>query len=150
MTQTLDQLQALATLTCARFEAERAKLHAFFEVEAALRRDLARLEAHAREMAHLAPAQLGQVRAIGADIAWQGWQIQKRSEVNLRLALHLAQKELALARLRRAYGKMDAARNVLENAKGTARHARHAAAQSETLDLAVMAAMRPENLSEDW
>ncbi len=111
------ELRALVELTNARFEAERARLRGFFEVEAGLRRDLARLEAHGRAMAALPPDDLGQGRAIGADIAWSAWQAKKRMEVNRDLALHLARKEGVLKALRRAYGKKEAANTLWKNAR---------------------------------
>ena len=111
------ELRALAEVTEARFEAERARLRRFFEVEAGLRRDLERLDAHARAMAALPPGDLGQARAIGADIAWSAWQARKRAEVLRDLALHLARKEAVMKSLRRAYGKKEAAETLWQDAR---------------------------------
>ena len=107
----------LIDVTRLAFEAEKNRLRAFLEKEAALRRDIARLDAHKRDMAMLSPDDLHGARAIGAEIAWSAWHDAKRMDLMRRLARHLAGKEAVMTRLSRAHGKQCAAEDIAATAR---------------------------------
>ncbi|QYX57091.1 hypothetical protein K1T73_01360 [Roseovarius sp. SCSIO 43702] len=104
----------LVEVTRVAFERERGQLAAFLETETALRRDIARLDAHRAEMMRLPVAELRDLRAIGAEIAWTAWQDRRRRELTHRLARHLAGKEAVMARVRLAFGRHEAAASLMK------------------------------------
>lgn len=108
-----DQLEDLAQLTDALYQAELGKMRALNARETNLRRDLATLEDHRRNSRSLPDSHWQGVRQIGADILWQGWVGRTREDLNIQLAQVLAQKEHLIAKLRKAFGKKTAAAEML-------------------------------------
>lgn len=54
-------------------------------------------------------------KTVGADVLWQAWHSRKKRELNLQLAQVLAVKELHVAQVRKAYGKVLATDSLLED-----------------------------------
>lgn len=109
-----DQIEELAQLTDALYEAELNKMRLINAREARLRRDLAELENLRRRNQDLPTTQLNSVRQLGGDVLWQGWLARTREDLNTQLALVLAQKANLQAGLRRAFGKHVAAKEMLK------------------------------------
>ena len=87
-----------------------------------LRHELSRL-AEMGLSAGEAPQDQTQMRAIGADIIWQGWLGRAKSALNVSLAQVLAAKEAHLTEVRKAYGKVQVIQDLMaqENNKKQAR-----------------------------
>lgn len=107
-------LPELAALTDMLFRAEQARLREIVTREAALRRDLARLDENRRRSLQLPDDQLTGMRHIGADLQWQAWLGRSREELNRQLALCLAQKARMMTALRHAHGRKRAADDILK------------------------------------
>lgn len=56
-------------------------------------------------------------KAIGADVIWQSWVGRKKRELNMQLAQVLAVKERHIAQVRKAYGKVIVANEILDLSK---------------------------------
>ncbi|MDF1668140.1 MAG: hypothetical protein P1U83_00885 [Roseovarius sp.] len=102
----------LAELTNILFQAEQSKMRQVVEQEAALRRDLAQLDASREANLALPTAKLRAVRQIGADVQWQAWLGRTRADLNRRLALCLVQKERMMKALQQAHGRKLAADQI--------------------------------------
>lgn len=103
----MSDLEQMAQITQAIYRAEQAKFQRLTTREGQLRRALADLDAHRRAAAHLPADQLDGVRAIGADLAWQGWVQRSRSALNMELAQVLVKKAERMGALRRAFGRSE-------------------------------------------
>ena len=72
-------------------------------------------------------------KSIGADVLWLAWHSRKKRELNLQLAQILAVKELHVAQVRKAYGKVLVTDGLLEDVTMSAKQKK---AQSQ-LDRAI-------------
>lgn len=99
----MKELATLAQLTRAGYAREKHKLQHILAEEAALRTELARLD----DMNSRAQEKTDEsLRAIGADIIWQGWVGRAKTRLNMKLARVLAKKEHHQTLVRKAYGKV--------------------------------------------
>lgn len=57
------------------------------------------------------------MRALGADLLWQGWLTRQRSEINTQLANLLVQKAALMDALRLAFGRSQVAATLVTNAR---------------------------------
>ncbi|MEB8387667.1 hypothetical protein OO012_10535 [Rhodobacteraceae bacterium KMM 6894] len=117
----MSDLQQMADITQALYRAEQAKLQGLLKREGDLRRALADLDERRRTAANLPADELDSVRAIGADLAWQGWVQRSRSALNMELAQVLVKKAQRMGRLRHAFGRAEAVAQLGRDEK-TARH----------------------------
>ena len=102
-----NMLDQMAAVTAAQYMQEHAKVQPVLAQEAALRGQLARLNAQvqtAREQAEGDHA----MRALGADLLWQGWHTRTRRQLNLELAQATAKKLRMMDQLRKAFGRKHA------------------------------------------
>lgn len=81
--------------------------------EAALRRDLARLDQQADSARAELPTDAA-MQATGAGILWRGWVDRTRRDLNTDLARVLARKHVALDAVRLAHGREQALRNLFD------------------------------------
>ena len=100
---TARDLQDLHRITRARYDQRQQSFAKVLAEETHLRNELARLDDMHRDTQAPDPTPM---RAIGADIMWQGWVGRARTDMNLRLARVLSVKERHLLEVRRAYGKV--------------------------------------------
>jgi hypothetical protein len=100
---TARDLQDLHRITRARYNQRQQGFAKVLAEETHLRSELARLDDMHRDAQTTDPTPM---RAIGADIMWQGWVGRARTDLNLRLARVLSVKERHLLEVRRAYGKV--------------------------------------------
>lgn len=114
-----DPLKDLAQLTDALYQAELSKMHDINSREASLRQQLADLEDLRHSNAAIPPNDMHKVRQIGADVLWEGWVSRARADLNTQLAQVLAQKAHMTVALRHAFGKQNAAREMLETMTAT-------------------------------
>lgn len=84
--------------------------------EAKLRDSLRRLD-DMRETGTAAAMQDQAMRALGADLLWQGWMTRQRTEINMQLANLLVQKAAMVDALRLAFGRSQVAVSLVSNAR---------------------------------
>lgn len=98
--KTLLQLEQLRSLKSQKALAE------ITAEEAKLRRQINTLQQH-RQMSHDTDPELMPMRAIGADILWQGWIDRTQAELNFDLARVLARKAPIAKQARKNIGRRD-------------------------------------------
>lgn len=132
----LAQLKSLKAITDAKYLAEQAAFQSILAEEASLRAELIRLKEmlQVSRTTSLAPSEM---RAIGADILWQGWIGRSRGVVNIKLARILAIKESRMQSVRKAYGKV----LVVEELIAKTTTAQHRLASRGQLDAAINQAL---------
>ncbi|MCZ4352896.1 hypothetical protein O4H61_10265 [Roseovarius aestuarii] len=119
----MSDLEEMRQITQVVYRKEQSKFQKLVTREAQLRRSLADLETHRSVVAHLPTDQLDGVRAIGADLAWQGWAQRSRRALNMELAQVLVKKAERIGALRRAFGRSEAIAQLDQNEKTARRNA---------------------------
>ncbi len=117
-------LPQLADLLEAAQRADAARLRDIRAQEDDLRMAIARLEARVSGHAVLPAVQWQGFHATGADMLWQRWAERTRRDLQMRLARVLAQKETAIAALRRSHGRSEAAARLVADHAEARRQAR--------------------------
>ncbi|MGC1497573.1 MAG: hypothetical protein WA790_17350 [Sulfitobacter sp.] len=110
---TQDELNELLIITEAKYQLEQQSFQKIVTQENHLRGELARLD-ELQHQAQSTTADAREMRAIGADILWQGWIGRSKSQLNLQLAKVLATKLHHLAKVQRAYGKVLVVNELLD------------------------------------
>ncbi len=103
-----DKIAQMAAVTEAVYMNEFQKVQAILSREASLRSSLAQL----RDQRHAAGSR--QMQAIGADLAWQTWRDRSVQQLNLELARVMARKLESLDRVRAAFGRREAVRQLAQ------------------------------------
>ncbi|KIN65928.1 hypothetical protein Z945_975 [Sulfitobacter noctilucae] len=109
----LEELLAVSQL---RYDHQRQAFEKILGKESRLRVELARLDEMGRSTAQEAEA-VDSMRAIGADLLWQGWLGRSRTKLNMQLARILAIKEFEQRKVKRAFGKVIALEEVIREQK---------------------------------
>ncbi|MGJ8617925.1 MAG: hypothetical protein ACSHWS_13880 [Sulfitobacter sp.] len=112
---TVAELTALLKITQAKYDQQQQSFQKLVAEENRLRRELARLDT-AVKRSQSEPEGETEMRAIGADIIWQGWVAQSRTQLNLKLAQVLALKLHNLVQVKQAYGKVLVIQELQEKA----------------------------------
>lgn len=104
-----EQYADLARMTDAVYQSRLARMQRLMADETALRQELASLEVARRNnlAVEFSPADM---RAIGADILWEGWIVRQRTALNMRLANLLVQKEAMRVEIREVFGRAQVAK----------------------------------------
>ena len=128
---TLTQLTALLAVTQAKYDQQQQSFGKLVSEENRLRTELEQLDAAARR-AQTEPNGESEMRAIGADIIWQGWVARSKTRLNHKLAQVLALKLHQLAQVKQAYGKVLVIKELRDQArsKSTTKRAQNALAQA--------------------
>ena len=100
--KTLDQYRQMAQVVEVQYRQQQKSFQRLVAEEGRLRGALRQLDEHVRKSRTSDES----LRAIGADVVWQGWAGRKKQELNMQLAQVLAIKEHHIAQVRRAYGKV--------------------------------------------
>ncbi|WP_264211884.1 hypothetical protein [Leisingera thetidis] len=119
-------LDQMAAVTAALYMQEHARIQPVLAREAELRGQLAKLNTQvqaAREQAGGDHA----MKAVGADLLWQGWHTRARRQLNLELAQATAQKLRMMDQLRKAFGRKQAVDTM-----ASVERRRHKAEQAKT------------------
>lgn len=106
-------LDQMAAVTAAQYMQEHAKVQPTLAREAALRGQLAQLNQQvqaAREQSQNDHA----MKALGADLLWQGWHSRTRRQLNVELAKATAQKLRMMDQLRLAFGRKHAVETMAD------------------------------------
>ena len=109
-----NNLQDLAKIANAKVSAEASLLSAITAEERELRRKLADLDNHQTRMRDIADERITTMRAIGADVLWQGWIARSRRHLHIRLAQVLARKSQAIAAYQAVCGQQTAINDLIE------------------------------------
>lgn len=107
------QFTDLAELTDAVYRSRLSGMQKVLEQEARLRQNLQRLEQMSISDESLEQHAMV-MRAIGADLLWQGWVARRKSELNIKLANVLAQKSVMSRDLALAFGRAQVAEQLME------------------------------------
>lgn len=102
---TSNDLAVLRTITQAKYDQQQLSFQKLIAEENRLREELEKLDRAAR-VARAEPDGTTEMRAIGADIVWQGWLARSKTQLNLKLAQVLALKLHHLDQVKQAYGKV--------------------------------------------
>lgn len=121
------QLENLRKITAVKYEAEQAALQKLLMEENNIRTELTRLKdmMQSARAESLAPSEM---RAIGADVLWQGWIGRNVAALNIKLAAVLAKKEQRLKKVRKAFGKANVVAQLISE---TSRQSKQANAQTQ-------------------
>lgn len=107
MKQKLAMLEQMAAVTEAQYLKEHAKIKPILDHEARLRGQLTKLEVQVREARTEADGDIP-MKALGADLLWEGWHLNTRRNLNMQLAQVTARKLMAMDRLRKTFGRKTA------------------------------------------
>ena len=111
----------ITQITDALLEVELAKLREVSAKEAALRAEIADLEAHRKASLNLPEDGLLSVRAVGADVLWQSWIGRNKQRLNMELARLLVEKARMAKQAQKAFGRDLAANDLAQDAESDAR-----------------------------
>lgn len=126
-----DELEDLGKVTEALYQVELARMQTILREEARLRAAIARLDAHHAANRGLIEADLGGLRQIGGDILWRSWVGRNKAELQSELARVLGTKGQMIRKLRRAFGKSQAAEGI--RTAESAKRVRHDMARAEAV-----------------
>ena len=116
----LADLQRLEAITRAKYDQQQQSFQRIQAEEARLRAELARLDDMLKTSEAAAEGQ-GEMRAIGADILWQGWVARSKTALNIKLAQVLAIKEQQLHQVRQAFGKLQVVEQLIAETRSVTR-----------------------------
>lgn len=131
------QLGQLLAVSRVHYDRRRQAFLRIVREEAALREQLAALDARKREGARGAARDVA-MTFVGADLLWQGWLGRAKTRLNMRLAQVLAIKEHEQKRVKAAFGKVSALQTLI--AEDAAR--KRKTAEATALDRAIDAALQ--------
>jgi hypothetical protein len=108
----------LARITDAVFQGQLAGLQRLAAEETIIRDTLSSLEAARKDKMSIDDPNI-EMRALGADLLWEGWVVRQRMALNMRLANVLVQKDALRGQMRKAFGraKVAEALSLAEQAK---------------------------------
>lgn len=113
-------LKDLADLTDAVYRGRVAILQQLAAEEAKIRQTLSNLE-NARNTVSLESSVDAEMRALGADLLWQGWVTRQQMEQNIHLANLLVRKDAIRRELQASFGRAQVAGALLAAAESAAR-----------------------------
>ncbi|MEL0436610.1 hypothetical protein [Phycobacter sp. K97] len=100
-------LDQMAAVTHAQYLREHARVKPVLDEEARLRGQLNKLQERVLET-RVQADQDHAMKALGADLLWEGWHIRTRRELNMELAKVTARKLMAMDKLRKSFGRKTA------------------------------------------
>ncbi|MBE1296699.1 MAG: hypothetical protein GJ678_10750 [Rhodobacteraceae bacterium] len=100
-------LDQMAAVTHAQYLREHARVKPVLDEEARLRGQLNKLQDHVQDTRAQADDDHS-MKALGADLLWEGWHTRTRRELNTELARVTARKLMAMDNLRKSFGRKTA------------------------------------------
>lgn len=94
----------IARITDAVFQGQLVGLQRLVAEESLIRDTLSSLERARKDNISTDDPNI-EMRALGADLLWEGWIMRQRMALNIRLANLLVQKEALRAEMRKAFGR---------------------------------------------
>lgn len=116
MQQKMAMLTQMAAVTEAQYLKEHAKIKPILDHEARLRGQISKLDAQVQEAREEANKDMP-MKALGADLLWQGWHTNARRNLNMQLAQVTARKLMAMDRLRKSFGRKTAVGDMVKTEK---------------------------------
>lgn len=107
MKQKMAMLKQMAAVTEAQYLREHARIKPVLDHEARLRGQIQKLSDQVQQSRAETDDDL-RMRALGADLLWEGWHQRTRKQLNMELAQVTAKKLMAMDRLRRTFGRKTA------------------------------------------
>ncbi|WP_416914292.1 hypothetical protein [Seohaeicola sp.] len=123
-------LQDVSSVMDAMYQSRVSGLQRLILQEAKLRDNLRRLD-DMRETRAESALDDHAMRALGADLLWQGWLMRQRSEINMQLANLMVQKAALIDALRLAFGRSQVAATLVTNARNEAQAKRNKASDRD-------------------
>ncbi|MFW8633961.1 hypothetical protein [Cribrihabitans pelagius] len=120
-------LDQMAAVTAAQYLQEHARVKPVLAQEAKLRGQVAKLSAQVQQARTQLDADHA-MKALGADLLWEGWHTRTRRQLNVELAQATAQKLRVMDKLRRSFGRKHAVETMAK-----AERAKHKAARAKAL-----------------
>ena len=127
-------LDQMAAVTEAQYLREHAKVKPILDEEAALRGKLSKLDAQMKETREQSE-QDHAMRALGADLLWQGWHSRTRRQLNMELAQVTARKLKAMDQIRKAFGRKHAVETMATQERKNTKMERMKKLQTQLLGL---------------
>lgn len=75
------------------------------------------------------------MKALGADLLWEGWHLNTRRNLNMQLAQVTARKLMAMDRLRQTFGRKTAVGDMAKTEKRRLKTARAKSLEAQLLGL---------------
>lgn len=138
--QDLTKLLMICETRYAQTQQEFTKLCA---EEHRLRAEIDRLSSMGQQ-AQVPTVEVAEMRAIGADVIWQGWLGRAKTALNMSLAQILAAKESHIGEVRTAYGKLLMVKKLLSDMKMEKRKNTNNIELANAIEMSVQ--MLPPNL----
>lgn len=133
----MSQLKSLFILTDAMYLRSQQALKSVLAKEAQLRGELKKLDDHARSVRTEQAETIDHMRAIGADLLWEGWLTRTRAQLNLELAKTMAQKEQHIGKVRKSFGKKIVSERLLQQEQSARSKMVRLANLSRTVDYSI-------------
>ncbi len=134
-----DDFEILLQLEELRSLKSRKALAAIQAEELKLRRQIGTLQEH-RRMSHDTDPELIPMRAIGADILWQGWIDRTQADLNMDLARVMARKVPVAKKARKDIGRRDVVSELKDQHQDAERRADEARRMEAVLQIAAVQA----------
>jgi len=134
MKQKMAMLKQMAAVTQAQYLREHARIKPVLDHEARLRGQISKLNDQVKENRAEMDEDL-RMKALGADLLWEGWHQRTRRSLNVELAQVTAKKLMAMDRLRRTFGRKTAVSDMAEAEKKRLQAAKNKALADRLLQL---------------
>ncbi|MDE4172947.1 hypothetical protein PXK01_02215 [Phaeobacter sp. PT47_59] len=125
-------LDQMAAVTAAQYLREHARIKPVLDEEARLRGQLNKLKAQVQETRAQAEDSHA-MKALGADLLWEGWHTRTRRQLNTELAQATAKKLVAMDKLRKSFGRKTAIQDMAKAERDRTKAARIKALQERLL-----------------
>ncbi|MEO3477819.1 hypothetical protein AAFO90_09085 [Phaeobacter sp. CAU 1743] len=126
-------LDQMAAVTSAQYLREHARVKPILDEEARLRGQLAKLNAHVQATRSEAEGDHA-MKALGADLLWEGWHTRTKRNLNTELAQVTAKKLMAMDKLRKTFGRKTAIADMAKAERDQHKAARIKALQEKLLN----------------
>ncbi|MGR3621163.1 hypothetical protein [Pseudophaeobacter sp.] len=134
MKQKMAMLKQMSAVTEAQYLKEHAKIKPILDHEARLRGQLSKLEDQVKSARQDIDGDVP-MKALGADLIWQGWHTKTRRNLNMQLAQVTARKLMAMDRLRKTFGRKTAVEEMEKAEAQRLKQARAKALEQQLLQL---------------
>ncbi|MEP2717378.1 hypothetical protein [Pseudophaeobacter sp.] len=134
MKQKMAMLNQMAAVTEAQYLREHAKIKPILDHEARLRGQLSKLDEQILAARQEADGDIP-MKALGADLLWEGWHTNARKNLNMQLAQITARKLMAMDRLRMTFGRKTAVGDMAKAEKLRLKVARAKSLEEQLLQL---------------
>ena len=127
------ELAQIADVMRSQYEADQAKFRGLIEKESRIRQALLDLDEKQRSTTSHLTTELGGIRSFGGDVIWQGWMVRARRTHQMELAQIYVRKNQMTAKLRKQFGRYQAAVAICDAIKKESR-AQRLKTKQETAD----------------